>query len=50
MVGLKDIFAFSLAGSAFAVLMSLEIPFRKLPLVIRERRQLKSGQQATRYE
>ncbi|KAF2813563.1 MFS gliotoxin efflux transporter glia [Mytilinidion resinicola] len=31
MVGIKDVFAFSLAGSAVTVLISLVIPFRKLP-------------------
>ncbi|KAF7373878.1 putative permeases of the major facilitator superfamily [Mycena sanguinolenta] len=31
MVGIKDIFAFSLAGAAFTVLISLVIPFKKLP-------------------
>ncbi|KAJ6448342.1 putative MFS transporter [Mycena sanguinolenta] len=31
MVGIKDIFAFSVAGAAFTVLISLVIPFKKLP-------------------
>jgi hypothetical protein len=31
MVGIKDIFAFSVAGAAFTVLISLVIPFEKLP-------------------
>jgi hypothetical protein len=31
MVGIKDVFAFSLAGAAFTVLLSLAIPFKKLP-------------------
>ncbi|KAF7341522.1 putative HC-toxin efflux carrier TOXA [Mycena venus] len=31
MVGIKDIFAFSLAGAAFTVLISLVIPFKRLP-------------------
>lgn len=31
MVGMKDVFAFSLAGAAFTVLISLIIPFGKLP-------------------
>lgn len=32
MVGIKDVFAFSLAGVAFTVILSLIIPFKKLPL------------------
>jgi hypothetical protein len=31
MVGIKDVFAFALAGSAAAVLLSFLIPFKKLP-------------------
>lgn len=31
MVGIKDVFAFSLACAAFAVLLSLIIPFKRLP-------------------
>lgn len=31
MVGIKDVFAFALAGSAAAVLLSFLIPFTKLP-------------------
>lgn len=31
MAGIKDVFACSLAGSAFAVLLALVIPFEKLP-------------------
>ncbi|KAJ4298041.1 hypothetical protein N0V90_005940 [Kalmusia sp. IMI 367209] len=31
MVGIKDVFAFSLACSAFAVLLALAIPMKKLP-------------------
>lgn len=31
MVGIKDVFVCSLAGSAFAVLLALVIPFKKLP-------------------
>ena len=31
MTGLKDVFAFSLAGSACTVLLALVIPFKKLP-------------------
>lgn len=31
MVGIKDVFAFSLAGAAFTILISLAIPFRRLP-------------------
>ncbi|KAF2496441.1 MFS gliotoxin efflux transporter glia [Lophium mytilinum] len=31
MVGIKDVFAFSLAGSALTVLISFVIPFKKLP-------------------
>jgi hypothetical protein len=31
MVGIKDVFAFSLAGAAFTVLLALVIPFKKLP-------------------
>ncbi|KAH8423344.1 MDR family MFS transporter [Aspergillus melleus] len=31
MVGIKDVFAFSLACAAFSVLLSLVIPFKKLP-------------------
>ncbi|RHZ59798.1 dynein heavy chain [Aspergillus thermomutatus] len=31
MAGIKDVFAFSLAGAAFTVLLSLAIPFKKLP-------------------
>lgn len=31
MVGIKDVFAFALAGSACAVLIALAIPFKKLP-------------------
>ncbi|GAQ11442.1 putative HC-toxin efflux carrier TOXA [Aspergillus lentulus] len=31
MVGIKDVIAFSLAGAAFTVLLSLAIPFKKLP-------------------
>ena len=31
MVGIKDVFAFSLAGAAFTVLVALVIPFKKLP-------------------
>lgn len=31
MVGIKDVFAFALAGSAFTVLLALVIPFKKLP-------------------
>jgi hypothetical protein len=30
-VGIKDVFAFSLAGAAFTVLIALAIPFKKLP-------------------
>ena len=30
-VGIKDVFAFSLAGAAFTVLLSLIIPYKKLP-------------------
>ncbi|KAF7168378.1 hypothetical protein CNMCM5623_001461 [Aspergillus felis] len=31
MEGIKDVFAFSLAGAAFTVVLSLVIPFKKLP-------------------
>jgi MFS transporter, DHA2 family, glioxin efflux transporter len=31
MVGIKDVFACGLAGSALAVLLALMIPFKKLP-------------------
>jgi hypothetical protein len=31
LIGLKDVFAFALAASACAVLLSLVIPFKKLP-------------------
>lgn len=31
MAGIKDVFACGLAGSAFAVLLALMIPFKKLP-------------------
>ncbi|KAF7180996.1 hypothetical protein CNMCM7691_000125 [Aspergillus felis] len=31
MAGIKDVFAFSLAGAAFTVVLSLAIPFKKLP-------------------
>lgn len=31
MVGIKDVFAFSLACAAFSVLLSLIIPFKRLP-------------------
>jgi hypothetical protein len=31
MVGIKDVFAFSLAGAAFTVVVALVIPFKKLP-------------------
>ncbi|CZR68566.1 probable permeases of the major facilitator superfamily [Phialocephala subalpina] len=31
MVGIKDVFAFSLAGAAFTVLLAMIIPFEKLP-------------------
>ncbi|GIC87822.1 MDR family MFS transporter [Aspergillus udagawae] len=31
MEGIKDVFAFSLAGAAFTVVLSLAIPFKKLP-------------------
>ncbi|KAF2092922.1 MFS gliotoxin efflux transporter glia [Rhizodiscina lignyota] len=31
MVGIKDVFAFALAASAFAVLLAFMIPFKKLP-------------------
>lgn len=31
MVGIKHVFAFSLAGAAFTVLGALVIPFKKLP-------------------
>ena len=31
MVGIKDVFAFALAGSALAVLVAFVIPFQKLP-------------------
>lgn len=31
MIGIKDVFAFSLACAAFAVLLSLIIPFKRLP-------------------
>ena len=31
MVGIKDVFASSLAASAFSVLLALAIPFKKLP-------------------
>jgi len=31
MVGIKDVFTFSLACAAFAVLLSLLIPFKRLP-------------------
>jgi hypothetical protein len=31
MVGIKDVFAFSLACAAFSVLLTLIIPFKKLP-------------------
>ena len=31
MVGIKNVFACALAGSAFAVLLALVIPFKKLP-------------------
>jgi hypothetical protein len=30
-VGIKDVFAFSLACSAFSVLLTLIIPFKRLP-------------------
>jgi len=30
MAGIKDVFAFSLAGAAFTVLLSLAIPFKRL--------------------
>ena len=32
MVGIKDVFAFSMAGAAFTILIALAIPFRKLPM------------------
>ena len=32
MVGIKDVFAFSLAGAALTVLISLVIPIEKLPV------------------
>lgn len=31
MVGIKDVFAFSLAGAAFSVVIAMVIPFKKLP-------------------
>lgn len=31
MVGIKSVFAFSLAGSVFTVIIALVIPFKKLP-------------------
>jgi hypothetical protein len=31
MVGMKDVFAFSLAGATFTVFIALVIPFKKLP-------------------
>ncbi|KAL2255498.1 hypothetical protein VTK26DRAFT_3230 [Humicola hyalothermophila] len=31
MAGIKDVFAFALAGAALTVLISLAIPFKKLP-------------------
>lgn len=31
LAGIKDVFAFSLAGAAFTVVLSLAIPFKKLP-------------------
>lgn len=31
MVGIKEVFAFSLAGAAFTVLVAFVIPFKKLP-------------------
>jgi len=31
MAGIKDVFAFSIAGAAFTVVLSLLIPFKKLP-------------------
>ena len=31
MAGIRDVFARGLAGSAFAVLLALTIPFKKLP-------------------
>ena len=31
MVGIKDVFAFSLAGAAFTVVLAFVIPFKKLP-------------------
>jgi hypothetical protein len=31
MVGIKDVFAFSLAGAALLVLLALVIPFKRLP-------------------
>lgn len=32
MVGMKDVFAFSLAGAAFTIIIALMVPFKKLPL------------------
>ena len=31
MIGIKDVFVFALAGAAFAALVALVIPFKKLP-------------------
>ncbi len=31
LAGIKDVFAFSLAGAAFTVVLSLAIPFKRLP-------------------
>lgn len=31
MVGIKDVFAFALGGSAFTVLLALIVPFKRIP-------------------
>lgn len=33
MVGIKDVFAFSMAGAAFLTLLTFAIPFKRMPLV-----------------
>jgi hypothetical protein len=31
MIGIKDVFAFSMAGAAFTVVLALVVPFKKMP-------------------